>query len=52
MTEDRIYRKAMPVEAAIEEIRSNSGTQFDPNVVEIFLEVIEESVVAISSHKR
>jgi HD-GYP domain-containing protein (c-di-GMP phosphodiesterase class II) len=37
MTEDRVYRKAMSMEAAVEEIRKNSGTQFDPNVAEIFL---------------
>ncbi|HCU08764.1 MAG TPA: hypothetical protein DF480_07385, partial [Clostridiales bacterium] len=41
MTEDRIYRKAMSRDAAIEEIRSNSGTQFDPMVVEFFLQVVE-----------
>lgn len=37
MTEDRVYRRALSEEAAIEEIRKNSGTQFDPNVVRIFL---------------
>lgn len=38
MTEDRVYRRALSEEAAIEEIRKNSGTQFDPNVVRIFLD--------------
>lgn len=38
MTEDRIYRKAMCVEDAIAEIKNNSGTQFDPHVVEVFVE--------------
>lgn len=40
MTTDRPYRKAMPVEAAIEELKRNSGNQFDPNVVEAFLNTL------------
>ena len=34
MTTTRSYRKAMPVEAALAEVRSCSGTQFDPRVAE------------------
>ena len=34
MTSDRSYRKALPVAVAIEELRANSGTQFDPDVVD------------------
>ena len=34
MTSDRSYRKALPVEVAVEELRSCSGTQFDPRVVD------------------
>ena len=34
MTTDRSYRKALPHEVAIAELRRNSGTQFDPDVVE------------------
>ncbi len=40
MTTDRPYRKAMPVQAAIDELKRNSGTQFDPQVVEAFLNVL------------
>lgn len=40
MTEDRIYRKAMSVDDAIAEIRRNSGTQFDPHVVQVFIETV------------
>jgi HD-GYP domain-containing protein (c-di-GMP phosphodiesterase class II) len=33
MTSDRSYRKAMPLEEAVAELRRGSGTQFDPRVV-------------------
>lgn len=38
MTEDRIYRKAMSREAALEEIKRNAGLQFDPYIAQIFVE--------------
>ncbi|MDX9917142.1 MAG: PAS domain S-box protein, partial [Gudongella sp.] len=44
MTEDRAYRRAMPEEAAIQEIIDNSGTQFDPDVVKVFLSIIEKTI--------
>jgi PAS domain S-box-containing protein/putative nucleotidyltransferase with HDIG domain len=37
MTSDRPYRTALEKEHAIAELRRNSGTQFDPDVVEAFL---------------
>ncbi len=36
MTSDRSYRKAMSHEAAVEIIRSASGSQFHPEVVDVF----------------
>lgn len=41
MTSHRSYQPALPVEFAVNEIRKNAGTQFDPAVVEIFLELAE-----------
>jgi putative nucleotidyltransferase with HDIG domain len=41
MTTDRPYRKAMPQDEAIAELRGNSGTQFEPRVVEALIAVIE-----------
>lgn len=40
MTTDRSYRKALPVEVASRELRSNAGTQFDPRVVDALLAVV------------
>lgn len=37
MTTDRPYRKGLPIQRAIEEIRKLSGTQFDGKVVEAFI---------------
>jgi diguanylate cyclase (GGDEF)-like protein/PAS domain S-box-containing protein len=41
MTEDRVYRKSITHEDAIEEIKRCAGTQFDPQIVEVFVEVLE-----------
>ncbi|RME87963.1 MAG: GAF domain-containing protein, partial [Anaerolineae bacterium] len=41
LTSDRPYRKAWPKEKALEYIRQQAGKHFDPQVVEIFLEVIK-----------
>ncbi len=40
MTEDRVYRKAMSKEEAVNEIKDKAGTQFDPYVAKLFLESI------------
>lgn len=39
MTSSRPYRKQLDPEQAIQEIKRCSGTQFDPNIVGIFLEI-------------
>lgn len=43
MTSDREYRKARSVEEALAELHAESGKQFDPAVVDAFLEVLAES---------
>lgn len=40
MTEDRVYRKAMPTEQAITELRRCQGSQFMPAAVEALINVI------------
>lgn len=42
MLSRRPYRRVRTVKDAVAEIKANSGTQFDPRVVESFLKAIEE----------
>ncbi len=44
MTNNRVYRKAMTSQEAVEEIKRNNGTQFDPQIVAIFLSIIDAYV--------
>lgn len=41
MTSDRPYRHAMSKQEALEELRINSGTQFDPELTESFIKILE-----------
>jgi diguanylate cyclase (GGDEF)-like protein len=43
MTSDRPYRRALTRTAALDELRRNAGTQFDPRVVEALLAHLDES---------
>jgi diguanylate cyclase (GGDEF)-like protein len=42
MRSPRVYKKSIPQNAACEEIRRQSGKQFDPMVVDAFFEVLPE----------
>jgi len=43
MVENRVYRKALDILTAFEELKMNSGGQFDPIVVEALIRVIEKN---------
>jgi len=45
MITKRPYRRKVDVQSAIKEIKKNSGTQFDPHVVKIFLKVIQSGEI-------
>lgn len=42
---DRPYRAGAEMEVAVQEIRMNQGTQFDPDIVKVLLEVIRDGVI-------
>jgi len=43
MTTDRPYRDALSSKQAYEEIKRNSGTQFDPDLVRVFLDFLDKT---------
>ena len=43
MLSTRPYRKGLPLDKAIKELKDNSGTQFDPKVVEALLRAVEKA---------
>jgi len=43
---DRVYRRSMPVENALEELENNAGTQFDPELVAVFTSMIRSHKIA------
>lgn len=47
MVVDRPYRKALTFEEAINELRQNAGKQFDPEIVENFIELIEKGEITL-----
>ena len=40
MTSDRSYRSALPKEVVIAELQKNSGIQFDPELIRVFIEEV------------
>lgn len=46
MTTDRPYRKGLSLDAAFEELKKMSGSQFDPEVVNAFLKAYKEMEIA------
>ncbi len=40
LTTDRPYRRALTKDAALEEIKKNAGTQFDPNIARVFMDKV------------
>jgi HD-GYP domain-containing protein (c-di-GMP phosphodiesterase class II) len=49
MTSDRPYRRAMPLEVALDEIRAGAGAQFDPVAAERFLDLVDSGELDPSS---
>lgn len=45
MTSNRVYRSRLQDEAVMNELRKGKGTQWDPDLVDIFIELIEEGAL-------
>lgn len=41
MTSKRTYRNSLPLEVVKKEFKRCSGSQFDPNILSIFLEILD-----------
>lgn len=49
MTSTRCYRPSLTIETVIEELKRCSGTQFDPKIVPLMLEMIDSGVAPIEN---
>ncbi|MGS0973081.1 MAG: HD-GYP domain-containing protein [Candidatus Izemoplasmataceae bacterium] len=49
MTSDRPYRKALPVEKAMQELETFKGTQFDKKIVDIFIQMLSDNPALMST---
>ncbi|MCI7766374.1 MAG: HD domain-containing protein [Oscillospiraceae bacterium] len=47
MTANRVYRKKLDLEYVLEELRKGRGTQFDPKLVDIMLELIKDKAIDV-----
>jgi HD-GYP domain-containing protein (c-di-GMP phosphodiesterase class II) len=52
LSSDRVYRTAWPQDRVMEYIRQQSGTHFDPGVVELFLYTISKKMYATRTEQR
>lgn len=52
MTSERPYRRSFDIDDAVDEIKKNSSTQFDPKLSKIFIELLRESNLQLLSKRR
>ena len=48
MITDRPYRKGLPVEYAIQQLREGAGKQFDPQLAPVFAQMVEERQIPLA----
>ena len=47
MTANRVYRKKLDLDYVLAELKRGRGTQFDPKLVDIMLELIEDGIIDV-----
>ena len=50
LTSDRVYRPAMSIDNALTTMRAERGSKFDPQLIDLFLESIDEFIEIRQSH--
>ena len=51
MVSNRAYRDSLSTEEAVKIIQQGAGKQFDPNLVEIFVNILPEALEEIKQHE-
>jgi HD-GYP domain-containing protein (c-di-GMP phosphodiesterase class II) len=51
MLSDRPYCQALTVPEAIKELRKGAGTQFDPCLVELFIQAVEQNETGLRNER-
>ena len=51
MTSKRTYRDSLPLDVVKQEIEKNKGTQFDPNIADVFLDILNNHYNEIEAIK-
>ena len=47
MTSKRVYRDSLSIDTVISELEKNKGTQFDPNLADVFLDILKNDYNSI-----
>lgn len=51
LVSDRVYHKGMDKETALQEIAANAGTQFDPELADLFIQIMREQDAKLQSRQ-
>ena len=49
MSSRRTYRDSLPLEKVKEELRNGAGKQFDPKMIEVFMDILENDYEEIKA---